>query len=899
MTRTFPWISPFTLALLSLGLFAADGSALPQEQSPRKSENSAPQGEKAKATPEIKGSEDDAGAAKPKAPRPPATEKTLAPYLSKGFLGRLLVAPKILALPEETLATRYLPLLTGDGKFLTLKVRNLVSGLGDVRYVERERSERTLLKLGPSIALILEAEKAKVRDTEARIRLDRVLSKLSKMGNEDILRKALYARGLAEALEYREGEQVTRALLSGLDHLDARVRIAAIRSLGTRLEDPANANAYGEQAIKGLEVELQSQDLQLRNAITVSLGAMPLAKTRAKLIEIASHASAPLSHRLLALRLLSERMEAAAFSELASQLSAAKGGAVELALLKESHGFFLEMLQPQPKQREEPRKQPEQASPEPAQNPEPPVAKASAQTGEQEPISAQENAPLTASPKLPRIQLGFMDGGVFESVLQGMRRDRILVAPSSEVAALGQLRLPRASIETIIYVDNAKTKGAPQPTLVFRSGTLVAVQDLRQVDGRIHGQALGHKLDAPASLLTRLKPSPGARGAPGGSREHDQLRIPGSKAPIDGELGAISQSGFKFVDSKGKQQNLAWDQFESLVLQLRPESSPQEPGDLGQFVQANLIDKQVVVGYLLDLSPERLVLASPALGVVKLPSQNLLRIDMSHSGRAQTGFTLITDSNMMEVFEIDGEGQRVWTLEALYAPVAAKPTPSGNVLVVEQEDNAVREYDRDGTAAWEYPEFQGKIDRDKELNDPRDADRLSNGNTLITDYGNARVIEVSPEHEIVWSYGGKRRKALSFEPYNADRLSNGNTLITDYGGSRIIEVDRKGEIVWEYKGLSYPSDADRLPNGNTLVVCSRPAQVIEISPGGQIVWELKGKNGLRTPVAVERLPDGTTMVCDIAGNGKDEKGGQIRFFNRAGRQTRKIPCDFPQCAKRY
>ena len=623
---------------------------------------------------------------------------------------------------------------------------------------------------------------------------------------------------------------------------------------------------------------------------------MPIAKARAKLVEIAGDKDAPLSHRLLALRLLAERMEAAAFAQLAPQLTAARGGEVELALLKESHAFFLETLQPKPMQ---PKEDAPAADSDSGRQEESATEVATAPEAGQETGATRQQAAKSDAPELPRVQLGLLDGGVFESALLGMRHDRILVSPSSEVAALGQLRMPRASVETIVYVENAEAKGGPQPTLIFRTGTRVAVKGLLQKGDRVLGQALGRSFDAPISLLTRLKPSPAARRAPGGSRKHDQLRVEGTKNPIEGKLGEFSQSGFEFVGTDGKKQKLAWDKFESLVLQLRPEDGVQTQGDLGQYVQADLVDGQIVVGFLLELSPARLVLASPALGVVKLPSAQLSRLALANSGRAQAGFTLITDYDMMEVYEIDGEGRRVWTLEALFAPVAAKPTPSGNVLVVEQDDNAVREYDRDGTPAWEFPDRQGKIDRNKELRSPRDADRLANGNTLITDTGSNRVIEVTPDHQIVWSFGTKLAKSNSFDPYNADRLANGNTLITDYGGSRVIEVDPRGKIVWERKGLTFPFDADRLPNGNTLVVCSKPARVVEIAPGGQIVWEIDGDNGLFTPAAVERLPDGTTMVCDIAGNGKEEQGAQIRFFNRAGRQIRKIPAVYPQCAKRY
>jgi len=37
-------------------------------------------------------------------------------------------------------------------------------------------------------------------------------------------------------------------------------------------------------------------------------------------------------------------------------------------------------------------------------------------------------------------------------------------------------------------------------------------------------------------------------------------------------------------------------------------------------------------------------------------------------------------------------------------------------------------------------------------------------------------------------------------PYDADRLADGNTLVSDSDGSRVVEVDSSGSVVWEYPG---------------------------------------------------------------------------------------------------
>jgi hypothetical protein len=90
-----------------------------------------------------------------------------------------------------------------------------------------------------------------------------------------------------------------------------------------------------------------------------------------------------------------------------------------------------------------------------------------------------------------------------------------------------------------------------------------------------------------------------------------------------------------------------------------------------------------------------------------------------------------------------------------------------------------------------------------------DSHELPNGNLLIFDNGAyrhqswltySRVIEVSLQtKEIVWEYMDKPPQNF-FSSYisSAQRLPNGNTLITEGAFGRIFEVTPAGETVWEY-----------------------------------------------------------------------------------------------------
>lgn len=90
------------------------------------------------------------------------------------------------------------------------------------------------------------------------------------------------------------------------------------------------------------------------------------------------------------------------------------------------------------------------------------------------------------------------------------------------------------------------------------------------------------------------------------------------------------------------------------------------------------------------------------------------------------------------------------------------------------------------------------------------ASELGNGNILIFDNGTfrhhesatySRVIEVDRiSKKIVWQYRDKSGPMSFFSPFmgGAQRLQNGNTLITEAVFGRVFEVTHDGKIAWEY-----------------------------------------------------------------------------------------------------
>ena len=83
---------------------------------------------------------------------------------------------------------------------------------------------------------------------------------------------------------------------------------------------------------------------------------------------------------------------------------------------------------------------------------------------------------------------------------------------------------------------------------------------------------------------------------------------------------------------------------------------------------------------------------------------------------------------------------------------------------------------------------------------------------LVADSENNRVVEyqrVNGRWKQTWAWTNDNVRW----PRDADRLSNNNTLITVSNGNRVIEVDQSGEVVWKV-AVNTPYEAERIHTGD-------------------------------------------------------------------------------------
>lgn len=217
-------------------------------------------------------------------------------------------------------------------------------------------------------------------------------------------------------------------------------------------------------------------------------------------------------------------------------------------------------------------------------------------------------------------------------------------------------------------------------------------------------------------------------------------------------------------------------------------------------------------------------------GVERLPNGNTLVVDAGDEQQRGS-----------QILEVDRLGRIVWQHQGdLRFPHSAVPLENGNLLVSDTTNNRILELSKDHQILFSSDEWDngtGRMSDGSHLDYPNDAHPLEDGTILITDRNNNRFVIVTRQGEVLHQVS-----AGIHHPHNVDPLPNGDVIIADSDNNRAVEIDRNGEVVWSYgdgegdEKLNWPRDADRLANGNTLICDSKNSRVLEVDPGKRLVW---------------------------------------------------------------
>jgi outer membrane protein assembly factor BamB len=148
--------------------------------------------------------------------------------------------------------------------------------------------------------------------------------------------------------------------------------------------------------------------------------------------------------------------------------------------------------------------------------------------------------------------------------------------------------------------------------------------------------------------------------------------------------------------------------------------------------------------------------------------------------RLANGNFLLSIRNYDVVLEVDrpsGEIAEVYGTPGDHEVMQQQHNPNmlerhGTMIIADSENNRVVEIDAaTEETVWQYD----TLPRDspyspRQLQWPRDADRLPNGNTLITDTRRFRVVEVDPNGTVVWAFDTREQLGTRGIVYEADRI---------------------------------------------------------------------------------------------------------------------------------
>jgi len=270
------------------------------------------------------------------------------------------------------------------------------------------------------------------------------------------------------------------------------------------------------------------------------------------------------------------------------------------------------------------------------------------------------------------------------------------------------------------------------------------------------------------------------------------------------------------------------------------------------------------------LLPPSLPVPSPALAPTSTPAGPF------------PGGLLIADRGNDRLIAVDNGGHIVWRFPIAgslprgqsFSADDAFLAPDGRTITANDEDlEVVLRIDvATRRVIWEYGHYGVAGSASGYLNTPDDAYPLANGDVLVADIGNCRVIEIAPDKHIVRQWG-RTGVCVDHPPetYGAPNgdtpLPDGGLLITEIHGPRVVRLDAASRVVFSVRvPVAYPSDAQLDPQGN-VVVCdySNPGAVVAVSPQGTLLWRYGPRSGagrLDHPSLAVPRADGTVVLND-------------------------------------
>jgi outer membrane protein assembly factor BamB len=236
---------------------------------------------------------------------------------------------------------------------------------------------------------------------------------------------------------------------------------------------------------------------------------------------------------------------------------------------------------------------------------------------------------------------------------------------------------------------------------------------------------------------------------------------------------------------------------------------------------------------------------------------------------------LVADRNNDRLVAITPRGRVVWT-ERLAGPSDAFPSRTGRSITVTQPGSFVvaqlavadlYRYGRSGTPG----------SSDNRLADPQTAQELSDGQIVIADRTNCRILFLRPPSHRPVTTLGTPGSCLHDPPRDLgypDAVfpatgGGGGVVATEADPAWVDLLNSAGAVTGEVRlpsTLRVPDDANEYAPGEFIATShSLPGAVEEFDSAGKVTWSYGPSSGpgeLDKPSLAERLPDGNVLVSD-------------------------------------
>lgn len=160
------------------------------------------------------------------------------------------------------------------------------------------------------------------------------------------------------------------------------------------------------------------------------------------------------------------------------------------------------------------------------------------------------------------------------------------------------------------------------------------------------------------------------------------------------------------------------------------------------------------------------------------------------------GSFLVADEGNQRLLLIDPQGQISWEYGSpndILSPFYAEMSARGSIWFADSALHMVKEISREGETLWSFGHLLAAGAGLDELCEPSYVHQLPDGDVLIADTGNERVLRVDAHGKILVVYQGDALFSLH-QPYHCQVLED---ELWVFGSDRLTRFDHQGTLLWQ------------------------------------------------------------------------------------------------------